>query len=704
MDSKTSTVDSMEFLEMKKSLGKSFRFLLFALIITTTFLMVENQTTSIEANTKVDEIDQESSQLDFGNLAYFNISDFTNTSHQINVSRVINANQYGYTSSRTEISVYNNGSKDINAFNLTLPKNEYEDSKYFKIYSINDTEDESTIWEVFDKNETILVTTQFPVVGKNEKVSLIIEMDHQNAISFEDDAKLIESTYPYQFNLSFMPLISFPITSYDLKWFIGTDIEVLLDNDTLQPNKGNFTGELIQDPTELRFEGIKEIYQIDREVLNKTEFGSYNLSALTDLMFIPLYNQNTAENLTIYFVFDYYQQAGTFITFSSLKTTIEVSEWGTIYTKQEILIKNIGIQSGPVLSTDLGARGGPFPTLSFQIPETASYVGLKDYYGNLTPTVITNPESQKRIVEIAPRVQIEKDAEYHLILSYRESSSDIINDLGGGKVRLINALTMNFNWTIQHFELDLLFPSGSNINLEKIKNETYKSSLRVPSSISAIHKKEFLGLFNKKGYRFIFENFTPLSNKEMKIEFGLSPFYQLHPPLSFGLFFLVVGIIYAVARNLTFGYKPKKFDLEELQLDLIKKFVKVYEEKTAVREQLIRLDRKRKTKKLSAREYEQTRMILKNQQQQNDRLIVTVSRQLADANPRYRISMRSIEVAEASREDYLKNIESLDKKKAQGRIGKEAYTKLKIDYDKKLRKTNNDIDKVLIELRNLLIR
>ncbi len=66
--------------------------------------------------------------------------------------------------------------------------------------------------------------------------------------------------------------------------------------------------------------------------------------------------------------------------------------------------------------------------------------------------------------------------------------------------------------------------------------------------------------------------------------------------------------------------------------------------------------------------------------------------------------MRSIEVAEASREDFLKNIESLESKKAQGRIGKEAYAKLKIDYDKKLRKANNDIDKVLIELRNLLTK
>ena len=280
----------------------------------------------------------------------------------------------------------------------------------------------------------------------------------------------------------------------------------------------------------------------------------------------------------------------------------------------------------------------------------------------------------------------------------------MVKDLGGGKLRLINPLTMSFNWTIQEFELDILFPFGSTISQEKIENTTHVSSSRLPVSVSGVQQKEFLGLFNKRGYRFIYEEFTPLSNHPITIDFGMSPFYPIFSPFSFGLFFLSIGIIYTLIRNLSFGYKSKKFDLEEIPLDLIKRFVKVYEEKTAIREQLLRLNRKRKTKKLSAREFEQTRIILKNQQQQNDRLIVTVSRQLGEVNPRYRISMRSIEVAEASREDYLQNIESLEKKKAQGRIGKEAYTKLKIDYDKKLRKANNDIDKVLIELRNLLTK
>ncbi|MHA2053836.1 MAG: hypothetical protein ACW99F_09575 [Candidatus Hodarchaeales archaeon] len=687
---------------MKKTLSNGLRFSLVALIITTTILIVNNQTFSSEAEPNTEIMNNKLSDIDFAELEYLDVSEFSNTSHQISVSRVINANQYGYTTSRTEIRILNNGTNQINALNYTLRTEEYKGSHYFKITSKNDTNDEITKWETFIHNETTEIVIKFPAVNNEESVTLIIEMDHLNAISFDENDGLSESIYPYHFNMSFIPFLSLPITSYDLEWKVGTEIEVSVDNSTFQPTEANITGEFIQDSTEILFENIVSLSSINREMLNQSIYGGYNLSALTNLEFIPGYLPNLAENFTNFLSFDYYQSAGTFMVFSSLKTTVVISEWGTVYTTQEIVVKNVGLKSGDILSTDLG--GPTFPSLAFQVPETAHTVGMRDNYGNLTPLVTVDPVYQKVLVEIQPRTQIEQGAEYYMILSYQEPSSEIINRLGGGKVQLITSLSMNFNWTIEEFELNILFPFGSSFNREKIQNVTSQSSLRVPISNDHIQKKEFLGIFNKGGISLKFENITPLSNREMKVEFGLNPFYQLNTPLSFTLFFLGIGVIYALVRNISFGFKPKKLALDEIPLDLIKNFVKSYEEKTAVREQILRLDRKRRSKNISAREYEQTRIILKNQQQRNDRAIVSVSRQLSEKSPRYRISMRSIEVAEASREDFLKNIESLESKKAQGRIGKEAYAKLKVDYDKKLRKANNDIDKVLIELRNLLTK
>ncbi|MHA2032745.1 MAG: hypothetical protein ACW99Q_25525 [Candidatus Kariarchaeaceae archaeon] len=689
---------------MKKIIRSSLRLSLFTLIIISTLLVTGFQTNFGMAKDNSKLTNQSMMKVNDGELEYFDISDFTNNSHQIGVSKYITANEYGYTSSRTEIEIDNNATKAFNALNYTLPTTEFLDSRFIKIYSTNDTEENSTSWEVVSGNTTTLINIQFPTVDVGEKVTVIIEMDHPNAISFEDDAVLEETTYPYKFNLSFLPLISLPITNFNLEWIIGEGIEILLQNETIQPTEANFTGEIEQESTLLKFVDVQELQTINRDLLNQSIYGEYNLTSLSELSFIPAYKQVLAENLTLFLNFDYFQSGATFIAFSSLKTTIEISEWGTVYTTQEILVKNIGIQSGTLLSTAIG--GTTFPTLTFNVPSTASNIGLTDNYGNITPVVTPDTSTEsvilKKSVEFKPRIQIEQNGEYYLYLSYQELSEDKIESVGGGKLRITTAPTMRFNWTIQHFELELLFPSGSSISQEDIQQETKESTLRDPESTSSIQKTEFLGLFNKVGYCLTFQELTPLSNNHMTIEFGVSPFYQLHTPIAFSLFFLAIGLIYALIRNFTFGIKTKKTFLDEIPLDLIKNFVKSYEEKTALREQLLRLDRKRKSKNISAREFEQTRIILRNQQRTTDRNLVTVSRKLSDESARFRTSMRSIEVAEASREDYLINIESLEKKKSQGRIGKEAYARLKIDYDKKLKRSNNSIDKVLIELRNLL--
>ncbi|MHA1330498.1 MAG: hypothetical protein ACTSR2_05410, partial [Candidatus Hodarchaeales archaeon] len=303
--------------------------------------------------------------------------------------------------------------------------------------------------------------------------------------------------------------------------------------------------------------------------------------------------------------------------------------------------------------------------------------------------------------------EIKQGEEYHLFLSYRESVSELVKDRGGGKVRLSTPLSMNFNWTIRHFELKVFVPYGSTFSIQNAVETIEDTSSRETTLNSSVQKRGLglgFSLFNKLGVKVTFDDFTPLSNRIVNLDFGLDPFVFAKEPISITLIFFILGLVYAVARNFSFGFKPKRIAIDEIPIDLIREFVKSYEEKTALREQLLRLDRKRKSKNISAREYEQTRIILTNRQQRIDRALVNVSRRLADEGSRYRIAMRSIEVAEANREDILLNIESLEKKKTQGRIGKEAYAKLKLNYDKQLRKANNEVDKVLIELRSLLTK
>ncbi|UCE13660.1 MAG: hypothetical protein JSV04_00445 [Candidatus Heimdallarchaeota archaeon] len=699
---------------MKRILGSILNFILLVMVFSTLFIAINFNTaygvSGIHGSYSPHETDLNGFEL----LEFFDTSDFSNISHQINVSRLITGNQYGYTASYTTIhlSLLDNATQAINAFNFTVPNHERQATKFFRIYSSNDTETDSTeVLATIEKNDSTVFVVKIPQISQNQDLTINIEMDHLNAISFEEDAQLQTSTFPYLFNLSFLPLISFPITSYQLEWRVGedyegNDIRFFLDNDSVQPTFDEISGNFSQDDYSMVFENITELQTINRSLLNTPDFGNYNLTSLENRNFIPAHVPALTSNLTSYLSFNYRQQENTKIEFTKLKSVVTVSEWGSVTTKHEITLLNNGMQSGDDLSTVIGIKAplGVSPEITFLVPPTAGKIGVRDKYGNLTPQVTLKSILNKKMVEIVPRIQIEPGESYDLDLSYQEQISDVVKDIGGGKVQLLIPLSMNFNWTIHQFEFNLLLPHGSSYNLTSVVGILENKISRDASNISTTRERELLGIFDKTGPRVILEDLTPLSNQYMEITFSPFPLYFIQTPLSICILFLILGLAYTLIRNLSFGLKPKRLILEEIPIDLIKEFVKAYEEKTALREQVLRLDRKRKSRKINAREYEQTQKILRNQQQRNDRTIVTASRKLAEESPRYRISMRSIEVAEANREDILQNIESLERKKSQGRIGKEAYAKLKLNYDKQLRKANNEVDKVLIDLRSLLTK
>jgi len=450
---------------MKKSIVVTLNVILLILVVSTIFFSVSFNihTYSPERNEK-SEI-RGLNKIILEDLNFFDISDFTNTSHTINVSRVIKANIYGYTTTDTKISLYNNGSKPINAFSYTIPTKEYEDIRYLKIYSSNDTDSDVTKWEEIEKdNETTVLIVTIPMIDLNQFSTITIKMDHPNAITFNENTKLEEDTYPYSFNLSFIPRISFPITRYYIKWYIGiddsgADREVNFKNGTIQPTGEDFLGERDKADRGLFYKNVTGLTSINRSMLNTSDYGKYNLTNLTNLDFIPAYSPRLASNFSSYLSFEYFQSAGMKFEFSTLETTVSVSEWGWVTTKHDIMIRNMGLRSGEDLSTALGST--TFPSIDFLVPETVSKIGVSDSYGNMTPSVFPETDIGKKSVEVRPRIEIGQKDEYQLFFSYREKTSDIIDVIQGGKLQLQKAFLFDFNWTIRRFEFNLYLPYGA---------------------------------------------------------------------------------------------------------------------------------------------------------------------------------------------------------------------------------------------------
>ena len=251
---------------MKKKLESSLNVFFVVIIVSTLFVAAYykiNNGSSLLIT--VNHSQNEVKQTDIDDLNFFDFSTFSNTSHQIDVSRVITANQYGYTTSRTEIFLHNYASQPINAFNYTIPSHEFADTKFLRISSPNKTDSDSMVLAQIEENGSVLLVIEIPSVRENQGVSIIIEMDHPNAVSFDEGAELEELAYPYQFNLSFFPLISIPITSYELEWRVGQDIDVKVKNDSVQPTKDFIKGDYSGNTSYgLTFKNITGVSTIDR--------------------------------------------------------------------------------------------------------------------------------------------------------------------------------------------------------------------------------------------------------------------------------------------------------------------------------------------------------------------------------------------------------------------------------------------------------
>lgn len=646
------------------------------------------------------------------NQVYFDNSDFTNVSHEIKISRSIRTNSYGYTSATTEIFINNTGSKAFNAFNYSIPTSEYDNIRYLSVSLFNETEKTVDIISTDYQDEFVTLTIQTTDIEVNSSLTLNIITDHLNSVTFDPEATLVETEFPYIFNMSFMPFVTLPITSYNLFWDIGFGVEFNLDNSSILPNDDLPEDvEYSTNPISLILSNVSSLNTISLSSIENISYGilnNYDLNKTSDRKFIPAYSPSLKENYSIQFYFEFFQKDYVLMEFTSLVSHVTINEWKSIHFSYEIILKNVGIKSGTALSTDIG--GVNFPLLKFFVPKNTYNVRAKDNYGNvsISPAPYLDPLTGKNIVEIPPRIGIADSDIYKLNFEYTGSIKDYLSDLGNGKVRLTMPLSFDFNWTIQDFKFSVYFPHGSTYSTDKIvsgiQNDTtnYIIGNFIDKQTQSVHSQELLNIFNKPGFKIGFSELTPLNNRVVDIDFGLDPFYFIKVPLTFIIFLFALGLIYTLLRNLSFGFKSTQRVYDEIPVQSIRNFVKIYEEKTALRERIFRLEMKRQSKKISQRDYEQTLTILKNKQSENDKQLVSMTKKFSEKGQRYALVMRTIQVAETEREDILKNIETLESRKSTGRISKEVYNKIKLEYEKKLRKANNDIDKVLIELRALL--
>ncbi len=84
--------------------------------------------------------------------------------------------------------------------------------------------------------------------------------------------------------------------------------------------------------------------------------------------------------------------------------------------------------------------------------------------------------------------------------------------------------------------------------------------------------------------------------------------------------------------------------------------------------------------------------------------MVKTSQHLSKAGRKYAERVRILQEREDQRLDILNNLRNLEQRRKEGRISKEVYTRRRVDLESQLKKVDSQIERVLLELRNLVTR
>ncbi len=599
----------------------------------------------------------------------YDITSFNNETYQCKVASTITINEYGGVVEQTKVNITNNGSAMFNSFDFTVPTDENEHMHHLSLKDLSNRTQPEFVLTSSDENDTTY-TIHTPNIEEEDTYDFMILKEY----SYTKILEIGDSTLTL--NKSFLPLLSIPITSLDLTVRLPGELP---NTTTVTPNVAPFNATI---------EGNAIFYQN----LTHLPLSNLNISLLpilfnypanaANMTFIPGFQKELRTNMTYYLSFSY-TPSFPVLEYNSVIRTIKINQWGSIITEEEITF----INRGPSTLT--------LSALSIGISKNATFKSATDIYGNLSATI--NPVVTINQVNIRLRLPLEMDTEYSIKCQYQESIKTGIEEFKG-KLIIKPWLLSFFNLTIREYQMNVILPYGA-------QDTSYENFTRAPD-VSYSTEKGFLGhLIPFLAYSkisFTFANLTSLDNSPgIAISYKLDKFtWFLYDPLIMMTAFLLVGIIYIVIRlAMTASWGLAAPVVVEIPYEEIERFVRAYEEKTSLQERLKRLTLDYRRRKVPATKYEKSKTLLDHKITEAERDLVQVAGILRKKGRRYDTGVHSIEVAELEREDVLENIRRLEKRRSDGAIGKDAYNRLKRDYNRQLQRANNKIDKALIELR-----
>jgi hypothetical protein len=626
----------------------------------------------------------------------------------INVTREVTVNSWGFTKIVDSVSIATNETS-FDEFTYSITPEFYDKVQYIETTLGNDSSSTPVSKSLVMTDELVEITFLIGEIPSDGTITTfevttgVIDLVSKNKESLKENPDLP----PLKLSgFNFFPWFNFPMTSFEFSMGIdSSDESKNVNNTNYLPAENTFglTSSIISDEN-------KEL----RTYSQLTTLPGFNYSSLIQYSnkenneFIPGFSQLTKETLTIPASFDYSTQFAP-MEYVNFEVTMIIDEWGRVQNRERISLKHNGVEGqtldGQSDSSSFNIYVNAPDILSLEVNDGYTNLSVSQPRGLISKSSWSGGLGQDTDINgtqirITPRAPISAGSVYTFELIYDVPVESRMQEISGylsPEWNITTPMSSLFYWPVRNFELTIIFPNWASVSFP---DNLWGLNIG-PENMTSV--PGFLGL-SQPALKLKLDKVSYFHNSMATIKMGLpviiGPFWDV---IQNSIFIAILLLLFVVIRIGMQAYSRAVVITtsgEQIPYDLIKDFVINYEEKTALRTRLAELEKRRKN--LRKVEYTKLYQTLLNKQNANDRALVKVNSELVKFGPRYRDAIRSIELAEAERDQALESLNDLEKRKKQSRIRPEIYNKLKNEQGKKLRKANSTIERVLVELRSLL--
>jgi len=325
---------------------------------------------------------------------------------------------------------------------------------------------------------------------------------------------------------------------------------------------------------------------------------------------------------------------------------------------------------------NLTNRGRDSPNVVFNLPAGATAIACNDLIGQLDPSNCLTAVLGDGTVSVtfSPRFSTIKNGGAAVAtLQYSLSGGAYVSSTGLGRFTLTFKLLNNVKFVSSNLKTKITFPPGGRVGA--ISGQTPEIS----------------------GNQVLLETgkLTPYSSLGFTMTYDLDPFWSSLAPLSWVA--LIVGGIATGALVLSSG--PQEGTIGHTPIQLIGRFVELYDEKSSLRLEEDKLDEDVGRGAVAKYDYKRRKRVMDLRLIELDKLLNPLQEELSGSQSRYGEMIKKMARAEAELQQVKTSIADLKNQNRSGRISRELYEQLSNDLFKRRARAQQTTDNIVIGLR-----